>query len=144
VWNTLIAGGISNARRTATIVSLDPDHFVGASREESGQYQIQGFPEPVETSRILFPRSCVNRTLEPFVNVSIDLRNGEFHVQAHHRLSPDDATVFYTFGPDLKLKDGGIGSSFERAHLALQANGTLRHPLTNAEQDELQRFVYLK
>ena len=120
-WNTLTVAGINNAHKTSTLLALDPDHFAGASHEEDAKYQLQDFPPPVETARILFPRSCINEKLEPFTDVTRLWKDGnQIAVEVQHRLNPFDATLFYRLNSDLTLHDLGVGTSFERSHLALR------------------------
>jgi excisionase family DNA binding protein len=76
-WKSLFVAGISNARKTATLIELDPDHFTGASNEESPSYQLQDFARPVETARILFPRSRMNIALESFMDITSFRREGD-------------------------------------------------------------------
>jgi hypothetical protein len=144
-WNSLVVAGISNARKTATLLVLDPDHFNGASAEDDAAYQLQDFPPPVQTARILLPRSDMNKALEPFVAVTAFRRAGDsLTLEVQHRLSPPDATLFYRLTPDLKVDNVTIGSSFERAHLALEASGILKHRLGPEEMEEFHRLTYLK
>jgi len=142
-WNVLLAAGISNARKAATLLVLDPDHFTGASNEDN-DYQLHDLPPPVETARVLFPRSCFNEKLEPYAVITRLWRDGStIALEVQQRASPPDATIFYHLNNDLTLKDVGIGTSFEREHLALQAAGTIDHALTTAETTKFRHLTYL-
>jgi hypothetical protein len=143
-WNALVIAGINNARKAATLLVLDPDHFTGASREELPEYQLQDFPPPVEAARLLFPRSCINRALEPFVDITALWRDGaDLALEVQHRLSPPDATLFYRLKPDLTLDSVAVGASFERVHLALHASGILKHTLSPSEITGFQQLTYV-
>jgi hypothetical protein len=143
-WNKLIAAGISNARHMTTLLVLDPDHFAGASHEEDPGYQLQDLPPPTETARLLFPRSCINEKLERFTTITRLWKDGTtITVEVQHQLNPIGATIFYHLNPDLTLHDTGIGTSFERAHLALQASGVLKHDLTTEEREAFEHITYL-
>jgi hypothetical protein len=144
-WNTLVVTGISNPRKTSTLLVLDPDHFTGASAEESPAYQLQGIASPVETARVLFPRSCINEKLEPFSTVTRLWREGEgIGLEVQQQLDPPGATLFYHLNADLSVRDVGIGTSFERAHQALHAAGVIDHEFTADEKARLSRLTYLK
>jgi len=143
-WNTLLVAGINNARKTSTLIALDPDRFTGASQEEDTKYQLQDLPPPVETARLLFPRSCINEKLEPFTTVTkLWQDGGTIAVEVQHRLHPIDATVFYHLNRDLTLHDAGMGTSFERAHLALHATGVINHDLSATERKAFDHLTYL-
>jgi hypothetical protein len=143
-WNTLIAAGISNAHKAGTLLVLDPDHFTGASNEDDPAYQLRDLPPGVEAARILFPRSCINEKLEPFTTVTRLWRDGEtIGLEVQHRLSPPDATIFYHLNLDLTLNGFTVGTSFERAHLALQASGIIDHELSQAEIAAFRNLSHL-
>jgi len=143
-WKTLIVAGISNPHKTSTLLVLDPDHFTGASKEDNPSYQLQDLPPPVETARVLFPRSCINERLEPFTTITRLWQDGDnIAVEVQHRLNPVDATIFYRLNQDLSLHDVTIGTSFESAHLALHASGIINHDLTPAETAKLGTLTHL-
>jgi hypothetical protein len=143
-WNVLLAAGISNARKAATLLVLDPDHFTGASKEDNAAYQLQDLPPPVEAARLLFPRSCINEKLEPYAIITKLWKDGDtIALEVQHRASPPDATIFYHLNPDLTLNTVDVGTSFERAHLALHASGIIDHDLTQAEAAKFRHLTYL-
>jgi hypothetical protein len=105
-------------------------HFIGASNEENPAYQLQSFPAPVEDVRVLFPRSRMNITLEPFLDVtSLRREADDLVLDVQHRLNPPDATLFYRLKPDLT-----IGQRRHRQQLRAHTPRTTsdRHPPTKA------------
>jgi len=142
-WNLLVVAGINNARKAATLLVLDPDHFTGASQEDNPSYQLQGFPPPVEIARVFFPRSTMNKTLEPFPSVTRLQTDGDgLLLDVQQRLSPPDATILYRLRPNLALNSVELSTSFERAQLWLQATGILR-PFTPDDIEDLHHLTYL-
>jgi len=143
-WNTLIAAGISNARKAVTLLVLDPDYFTGASHEDDAAYQLQDLPAPAEIARLVFPRSCINHRLEPFTTMSSLSRDGDkIALDVEHQLDPLGSAIYYQLNPDLSLADVSVSSSFERAHLALHAQGIIDHQLTPAEIAKFRNITYL-
>ena len=60
----IIAPGISNGYRQATLVVLDPDKVFGASTEAARpEIQLHGMGAAQEKLRLLFPRSDLNKAL---------------------------------------------------------------------------------
>jgi len=141
----VVLAGISNATKSATLVALDPGTMSGASVEENTDYQLQGFPPGVEDARLLFPRSCFNRALEPFASVEFITRDetGIF-VSVEHRISPPGASVYYHFSDDLTLKTMSVTSGFEQSHASLFATRVLGHALNPQEIAALKNIRYLK
>ncbi len=69
--NELYLAGVSNGWKAATIVVLDPETFTGASLEpESPDHQLLGFGPGRERKRVILPRSCLSRSLDPFNSIT--------------------------------------------------------------------------
>jgi excisionase family DNA binding protein len=143
--NRILLGGVHNATKTATLVVLDPETMSGASVEENPAYQLQGFAPGVEVARLLFPRSCMNKFLEPFLTVGALWREpSEIDIEVLHRLPPNaGASVFYHLSPDLSLKSMTVGSSFERSHAELFVTHVLDHALSATEAAAFRNIRYL-
>ena len=63
----IVATGISNGYRQATLIVLDPDHVFGASTETARpELQIHGIGAAQERLRLLFPRSDMNKALSAY------------------------------------------------------------------------------
>jgi hypothetical protein len=137
--------GLNNATKAATLVALDPDTMSGASVETNPAYQLQGFAQGHEVARLLFPRSCMNRILEPLANGAALWRGpNEIDVEVRHRLNPPTASIYYHLNPDLSLKSMTVGSSFEQSHQTLHATHVLDHRLSATEVAGLRNIIYVK
>ena len=66
-----------------TLVVLDQDHFSGASQEpQAPDHQLLDFEPGDERSRIIFPRSCLNTTFDPYNPVAtFSVNYGEIVLQ---------------------------------------------------------------
>ena len=136
----IVAGGVNNARRQATVIELDPDTMAGASEEPNSAYVFQDMPRGRETARVFFPRSCINEVFEPFAFVKEIAERPEYLVAKvqHQFNNGGDAAVFYDLDPDLTLRNMMVATSFEMAHDRLQRAGTLDHALTHDEVRKLR------
>jgi hypothetical protein len=128
-------GGVSNAYGSATLVVLGADKVAGASVEENPTYQLQGFPPAHERARLLFPRSCINRKLEPYNRVARLTVDRESVTASVFELEPPKTTeVWYQLTPDLRLKHFEVSDAFRSRHAELQATRLLDHDLTPGEE----------
>jgi hypothetical protein len=101
----ILAGGISNAEKRATFVALDPERMGGASRETNPDYQFAGFPTGLETARILFGRSRLNRRdLEYNSAGRLSQAGTEIVVHVVEKFQEPRPVLIYHFGPDLSLR----------------------------------------
>jgi hypothetical protein len=136
----LALGGINNGSKRAVIVLLDPERFGGASVEENADYQLLDMPKATAASRLLFPRSCINRQLEPYGSVAeLDIEPDGLSVSV---LENENSTVVYRLDAHLGLRSVSVSSMFERVHAELFAGGTLDHPLSRAERDAFRAVSY--
>jgi hypothetical protein len=143
--NRILLGGVDRARRAATLVVLDPETMGGASVEEDADFQLQGFAPGRELARLVFPRSDINRLMEPYSRCDMLWREGnEIAVSVQQRLAQEGAAVHYDLNLDLSLSRMEVSSGFEQAHAQLFAGRMLDHALTSAEVDELRQITYLK
>jgi hypothetical protein len=139
----ILLAGVNNAAKAATLVVLNPATMGGASTEDKPEYQLQGFGPGQEKVRLIFPRSCMNKLLEPFAYVASMWREpAGIGVEVHHRLNPETASVFYHLNRDLSLKMVAVGSSFEQSHKELYTTGLLHHIFDAKEAAELRDILY--
>ncbi|HLK61908.1 MAG TPA: hypothetical protein VKU19_00615 [Bryobacteraceae bacterium] len=140
----ILTGGVNNATKSGALLVLDPHTMRGASVEENPAYQLQDFAPGVEIARLLFPRSCINRLLEPMASVvGVWKMADEIVVEVRHRPGNYDASIYYHLNPDLSLKSMSVGSSFERSHEQLFATHVLDHALQPAEIRSFRDVRYL-
>ena len=137
----VLLGGVNNAAKAATLVSLDPDTMNGASVEQDLDYQLEGFAPGAELARLIFPRSDLNKRLEPYVIMdSLWKRGEEVTALINQRLPPRSADLYYHFNLDLTLRTMVVGSGFEQNHAELFANRVLDHGLNPGEIGELRQL----
>lgn len=100
---TIIAGGVRNATREATLVQLDPETMSGAS-EEPPSHQLINLGTDRALRRIGFPRSCANKASWAMNGVNEILVSGnriEVGVVEIHE--PKQGTLQYELTPELKF-----------------------------------------
>ena len=137
----IVAGGISNAYQTATLVVLDTSDLQGASVEENADYQLLGLPPGREKARILFSRSCVNRATSPF-NMAHMLELHQRNLQVHvlEDLGPSGAIILYEFEPWPELKSVSDSSAFRFEHQKLEQAGRVNHSWKR-DREDLRRGI---
>jgi hypothetical protein len=123
--------GINNAWHAATLVVLDQDHFAGASQEpQAPDHQLLGFQPGAERNRIIFPRSCLNTTFDPYNPVTtLSANYGEIVVQTMELIGPG-AGIFHHLSPDFRQHRVVISDSYlveyQRAKAAGQLNASCK------------------
>jgi hypothetical protein len=141
-------GGVSNARKRATLVVLDPDHFGGASAEPSG-FQLQGLGRGREDARVFFPATCMTRAVEGY-NVVAHLwqRPGTLTADVHERVTLEfagaQAAIAYDLSPGLAVQDVALSDTFVSQHAVFYQNHQLDHPWTSAEKAALRNITVVR
>lgn len=140
----LAAGGVANGYRSAALVVLNPEDFGGTSREESPEHQLPG-PPGREWARVLFPRSELNGTRNPF-NVVSGLRVAGSKLEVMVNEDPDgSAEVAHTFDSPFRYLGAELTSNFAARHEELRRLGLLRAPLEESQiERELGGIRWLK
>jgi hypothetical protein len=140
----IYAAGVNNARKMATLVVLDPEHFGGAADErETPDYQIRGFPPGIEKSRILFPRTCLTNLHDVWNFASglvLDARAMTVTINEDPHWT--HAGVYYHFDRRLRLTNVVTGDGFTISHSRFRAEGRLDHDLNPAELERLRDITY--
>lgn len=129
--NVILAGGVNNARRLATMIVLDPATLDGAGEEEPA-YRYHDKQRGVERRRIVFPRSRLPVT-DPY-NVAFRIFATTSEITVDVQEQPSDATppsIQYRFNNDLTLRDVGFSDQY-----AARYHATIQSPLT----DEIPRL----
>ncbi|MBM3749139.1 MAG: hypothetical protein FJW34_25525 [Acidobacteria bacterium] len=141
----ILLAGISNGYHCATLVVLDPGDLGGASIEENPDYQLQGFAPGREKTRLLFPRTCINRKLYQYNWPNgVDFSGGRIKVTVREREHVLDPAILYYFDRQLRLIGLEVSDAFRGLHRELEAAGQLDHPLTEKEINELRNIRHLK
>jgi hypothetical protein len=142
----VIVGGANNGWAAATLVVLDPRNMTGTSFQgQNDPTQIQGYPIGKEKAVLLFPRTCVSRTLDAYNMVrGLQVTNGEVHVRVNERLADFQAVVLYTLDRRLNVVRVEFSDVLRALHAALALDGTLDHRLTGPEMDRAREIRYLR
>ena len=119
--------GINNAHHAATVVVLDSRHFSGASQEpEDEDHQLLDFGGGVERTRIILPRSCLNRSSDPYNAVAtFTATPAEIVVQTVEEIGVG-AGIFHHFSPDLRRRSDVLSDSYQIAYRQAERQGRLR------------------
>jgi hypothetical protein len=136
----ILAAGISNGYRQATLVVLDPDRVSGASIEEtSPKLQIHGTGVAQERIRLLFPRSDVNMASAIFNQGSgVAVENGKVRFST---LECQDAwcPIVYEFDKQFRLLSAYADDNFRGFHNRFYRNDKHPHVFTAEEGKEFQK-----
>jgi hypothetical protein len=133
----IIATGIAHGYDSqATLVVLDPDRLLGASKEVQPKFQIHGMGDAQERLRLLFPRSDLNRASFQY-NYGIEptFQNGKLQVTVLECLAPIGCPMRYEFDQDFHLIAAYLGSDgFRNAHDRFYQKGKDAHTFSAEEQ----------
>ena len=131
--------GINNAWHAATLVVLDQDHFTGASQEpQATDYQLLDFEPGTERSRIIFPRSCLNTTFDPYNPVAtFSVNYGEIVLQTMELIGPG-AGIFHHLSPDFRQHRVVVSDSYRVEYQRAKAAGQLAQSCKPDEPSDLR------
>jgi hypothetical protein len=137
----IVAAGVNNDYRQATLVVLDPDRVFGASAEVRPNFQIHGMGDAQERLRLLFPRSDVNRALFSY-NIATDpsVVNGRIRLTVWECVTPTPGcTIWYEFDKNTHLISAYAGEDFRSRHVEFYRSGKDAHALSNEEELEFRK-----
>ncbi len=138
----VIACGISNGYRQATLVVLDPSKIVGASNEpERPDLQIHGVGVAQEKLRLLFARSDLNRTLSVYnkgLEVIVDGGLIRFSVLECELL--ERCVIEYEFDQDFRLRTAIADDQFRSAHKEFYLTNKPHHEFSLEEEAEFSKI----
>lgn len=142
----VLLAGISNSYKTSTLIALDPENLHGASREEEHpDYQLLVPGGSCEKARLLFPRTCISRLLDPYSKPSgLFVHAGRIHFGTNERRGEQDCTTLYQFDMNLNLLSAEVNDAFLACHRELEVAGRLNHPFTEAELQGLRQVRVLR
>ncbi len=144
----VLAGGVNNGYRKATLVVLDLRSIVGASTQPPGdRRQIQNVPTGTEKTVIFFPQSCITQL------------NAEYNRVYHVRVYDDSIQVFvmedvseshprapyiiYSFDRSLHLVRVTVSDQFVSWHKTLESQGKLHHHYSEKEAEAFYNIEVL-
>jgi hypothetical protein len=131
--------GISNAWHAATLVVLDQDHFSGASQEpQAPDHQLLDFEPGTERSRVVFPRSCLNTTFDPYNPVAtFSVNYGEIVLQTSELIGAG-AGIFHHLSPDFRQHRVVVSDSYRVEYQRAKAAGQLSPSCKREEPSDLR------
>jgi hypothetical protein len=131
--------GINNAWHAATLVVLDQDHFRGASQEpQMPDHQLLHFEPGAERSRIIFPRSCLNTTFDPYNPVAtFSVNYGEIVLQTSELIGAG-AGIFHHLSPDFGQHRVVVSDSYRVEYQRAKSAGQLSPSCKPDEPSELR------
>ena len=137
----ILATGISNGYRQATLVVLDPDRVFGASIEAGKRdLQIHGMGVAAEKLRLLFPRSDLNKKLSVY-NVANEatIEHSRVRVSVRECWQHPVCAVWYEFDKDYHLISAVPDDQFRSAHMEFYLKGQGKHPFSQEEEKDFQK-----
>lgn len=143
----IIATGVAYGfNYQATLVVLDPDRVMGASKEALPQFQIHGMGDAQEKMRLLFPRSDLNRTsFDHNVAMQPVVQDGNLRITIDECLAPIGCPIEYEFNKVFELIAARpANDEFRAAHDRLFESGKQAHRFDTEEQAELLKVRCLK
>jgi hypothetical protein len=137
----IIASGISNGYRQATLIVLDPDRVFGASTEVARpEIQIHGMGAAAERLRLLFPRSDLNKALYTY-NEGQDVTVGSVGIRFNVRecAQREACKILYVFDKSFQLITVEIADEFRGAHKEFYMKSKDDHPFSLEEEAEFRK-----
>ena len=134
----IYAGGVNNARQSATLVVLDPDTMAGASRDPHG-FQLEGFETDREVARVFFPRSSMNVSENQYNFVyGVFPSPGGIAVGTQELYGRvEKPGIVYELALDLTLRHIGLGDSFKATHEKYVRQGLITPTTLETELERL-------
>ena len=142
----ILLGGVNNARRTATLVVLNPNEMEGAAAEPGKpRFEFQGFPRGRERARVFFHPSCVSQLVRQWNFVwDLIVRPDSVTVTTWEGTEATAPLVHYHLNRNLQIQGVGISDDFQQVHSELRRSGRLNHDFTSKESEELKRRVTIE
>ncbi len=144
----ILAGGVNNGRRRATLVVLDPRRLAGASVQPPGDpTQLQGFAPGTEKMIIYFPRTCITDATRQAYNRVKDINVAAAFVdvvvvQGIRELQ--DPYLIYRFDRNLNLLGVTPPDDFTVQHRELERAGKLHHALGPKDFEQWKKIEVIR
>jgi hypothetical protein len=138
----IIATGVDNGYRQATLVVLDPDRMSGASSEPIRRdLQIQGMLIAQERLRLLFPRSDLNLASETYnASREVTFSNGALRLSVWECEMDPYCLVWYEFDSHFTLRGVSADDRFRVVHQRYYRGARDDHPFTAEEEAQFRRI----
>jgi len=137
----IVASGISNGYRQATLIVLDPDRVLGASAEpERPVLQIHGMGQAQERLRLLFPRSDINLAVSTYnIGGEVTIEHGRIRLGVGECTQLPGCMIWYEFDKDFHLLSVVAADQFREVHAGFYRSGKDAHAFTVAEEAGFQK-----
>jgi hypothetical protein len=137
----IIATGISNGYRQATMIVLDPNRVFGASTEAARpEIQIRGMGTAQERLRLLFPRSDLNKSLAVYGQaMAVTVDKGVIHLPVLECELLPRCYMWYAFDKDFQLLSAGPDDQFRSAHKEFYLKSKNDHTFSAEEEAQFQK-----
>jgi hypothetical protein len=143
----IIASGIANGYRAATLIVLDPDHVSGASTEAARpELQLHGMGVAHERLRLVFPRSDLNAAQQAYNRgreVILDRDRIRFDVLECQAIIGVGCAISYEFDRKFNLRAAVADDLFRGAHKQFYLNRKDNHPFSAEEEAQFQKVTCL-
>lgn len=140
----IIASGISNGYRAATLIVLDPEHASGASIEAARpELQLHGMGLAHERLRLIFPRSDLNVAQQAYNRgrqVILDRDRIRFDVLECQSPLGVGCSITYEFDTKFNLHEAVADDVFRGAHKQFYLNRKNNHVFSSEEEAEFQKI----
>jgi hypothetical protein len=142
----VIATGISNGYRQATLIVLDPDHLAGASYEPARpDLQIHGMGIAHERLRLLFPRSDLNRASSLYNQAQEpNVLDGRIEVAVLECQQIARCVILYQFDSAFHLLSAVADDQFRGAHTEFYLRNKPSHQFNEEEEAEFRKVRCLR
>jgi hypothetical protein len=139
----IVASGVANGYRQATLVVLDPDRVSGASVELARpELQIHGMGVAHERFRLLFPRSDLNLATSTYnAGKEITVSHGGIRVAVWECDLNPNCKVWYTFDQKMTLRSADPDDQMRDARAQFYRNSRNHPSFTDEDQ---KRFLKVR
>jgi len=138
----IIASGISNGYRQATLVVLDTNRVFGASTEVARpDIQLHSMGVAAERVRLLFPRSDMNKILSVYNQGNdVIVANGKTRLAVLECSQHPSCQIWYEFDRNFHLILAEADDQFRTAHAEFYLNRSDNHTFSQEEEKEFQKI----
>ncbi len=144
----ILAGGVNNGQRRATLVVLDPRRLGGGSRQPMGDpTQLEDFTPGTEESILYFPRTCITEAAGALYHQIHQIQVTATSIDVFvHQTAPgrDSPYLIYRFDRKLNLLGVTPPDDFATRHRELERAGMLDHPLGSRDYEQWKKLEVIR
>ncbi len=144
----ILAGGVNNGQRRATLVVLDPRRLSGASAQPYGDpTQLRDITPGTEESILYFPRTCITEAAGALYHQIHQIQVTATSIDVFvHQTAPqrDGGYLIYRFDRKLNLLGVTPPDDFPAQHRALEQAGKLDHRLGPRDYEQWKKVEVIR